>query len=112
MTEAFLVSGTSAYGAYGIVGEDEQGKYAELRSYQSYEVSNPGSMQLNGIWYADEAGPGDQYRIRATVETSSDFSIYGEPGIFVFGYRYGYLDEDRRTYSLWGYRKRPGPTRP
>ena len=104
------VGAISQWGSYGLVGEDDQGKYAELRAYQTYGVGNPGSMQLNGIWYADEAGPGDQYRMRATVETSDDFTIYGEPGIFVFGYRYGYLDGDRRTYSTWGYGERPGPS--
>ena len=103
------IGDVSMWGSYGLVGEDDQGKYAELRAYQTYGVGNPGSMQLNGIWYADEAGPSDRYRIRATVETSSDFSIYAEAGIFVFGYRYGYLDGDRRTYSLWGYGERPGP---
>ena len=54
---------------------------------------------MNGIFYADQTG---QYRMRATVETSENFSSIGEPGIFVFGYRYGYLDGDRKMYSLWG----------
>ena len=103
------VGSISKWGSYALVGKDDQGKYAQIRAYQTYGMSNPGSMQLNGIWFANEAGPGAQYRLRATVETSSDFAANAEAGVYVFGYRYGYLDGDRKTYSLWGYGENPGP---
>jgi hypothetical protein len=99
----------SLWGSYAIVGEDDQGKYAEIQAYQA-RLQSPGSIGLNGIWYADEAGPNVRYRMRATVETSDDFSTYGEAGVFVFGYKYGYLDGSRKTYSLWGNGERPGPS--
>ena len=96
-------------GSYAIVGEDDQGKYAEIQAYQA-RLQSPGSIALNGIWYADGAGPNVRYRMRATVETNDNFSrYYGEAGVFVFGYRYGYLDGNRKTYCLWGNGDRPGP---
>jgi hypothetical protein len=93
-------------GTYAILGEDEKGKYAELGLHQTFGRDGPGAVAMNGIFYADQTG---QYRMRATVETLDGFSDIGEPGIFVFGYRYGYLDGDRRAYSLWGQGSRPGP---
>ena len=98
-----------SWGSYAILGEDERGKYAELQAMQ-YQMESPGAITMNGIWFADEAGPGAEYRLRATVETADNFSGLGEAGVFVFGYRYGYLDGDRRTYCLWGYGDRPGPS--
>lgn len=91
---------------YAFVDEDERGKYAELGLFQTYGRQNPGAVSLNGRFYANETG---QYRLRATVETSADFSEIGQAGIFVFGYRYGYLDGDRVSYALWGNGDRPGP---
>lgn len=106
VTDVGLVS---PWGSYAIVGQDDQGKYAEVQTYQARRTS-PGSVGLNGIWYADDVGPNARYRMRATVETFSNFSTgYAEAGVFVFGYRYGYLDGDRQTYCLWGYGDRPGP---
>ena len=96
------------WASYALVGEDDSGKYAELQVFQAGE-RNPGSMAMNGIFFANDVGPSSLYRIRATVETKDDFSPYGEAGVFVFGYRYGYLDGDRVTYSLSGYGERPGP---
>lgn len=93
-------------GTYAILGEDEQGKYAELGLHQTFGRDNPGAVAMNGRFYADQTG---QYRMRATVETLDGFSEIGEPGIFVFGYRYGYLDGERQAYSLWGQGSRPGP---
>ena len=101
--------GNRSWGSYAILGEDERGKYAELQAMQ-YQMESPGAITMNGIWFADEAGPGAEYRLRATVETADNFSGLGEAGVFVFGYRYGYLDGDRRTYCLWGYGDRPGPS--
>lgn len=95
-------------GTYALVGEDENGKYAELSLHQTYGRDNPGAVALNGRFYAKETG---SYRMTATVETLSNFSTIGEAGIFVFGYRYGYLDGDRRTYSLWGNGSKPGPNK-
>ena len=99
----------SPWGSYALIGEDEGGKYAELQALQ-YQMQSPGAVSMNGIFFADEAGTEADYRLRATVETASNFSSIGEAGIFVFGYRYGYLDGSRRTYCLWGYGERPGPS--
>ena len=103
------VGNVGSWGSYATIGEDEGGKYAELQAMQ-YKMESPGAISMNGIWFADEAGPGAEYRLRATVETADNFSGLGEAGIFVFGYRYGYLDGDRRTYCLWGYGERSGPS--
>ena len=59
----------SQSGSYATVGEDDQGKYAEIQVYQARQ-QNPGAVGLNGIWYANAAGPDARYRIRATVELS------------------------------------------
>ena len=99
-----------SWGSYARLGVDDKGKYAELQAMQ-YKMESPGAMAMNGIFFASEAGPDVRYRLRATVETASNFSSIGEAGIFVFGYRYGYLDGDRRNYSLWGYGERPGPSK-
>lgn len=98
------------WGSYARMGEDAQGKYAELHSYQQYP-SGPGTIQLNGNWFASEAGASAQYRMTGIVETNSYFDSTGEVGVYVFGYRYGYLDGDRKIYSTWGYQDKPGPNR-
>ena len=103
------VGNVGSWGSYALIGEDDKGKYAELQAMQ-YKMESPGAISMNGIWFADEVGTEADYRLRATVETASNFSSIGEAGIFVFGYRYGYLDGDRRTYCLWGYGERPGPS--
>ena len=98
---------SSSWGSYATLGEDDRGKYAELQAMH-YNMESPGSISINGIWFADEVGPSNPYRIRATVEVADNYPLNdGEAGIFVFGYRYGYLSGDRRDYLLWGLGKRP-----
>ena len=96
-----------SWGSYALVGEDERGKYAELQAMHS-QMESPGAMQMNGIFFANEAGPDAQYRLRATVEIADNWPLHdGNANVFVFGYRYGYLDGDRRSYCLWGYNEKP-----
>ena len=94
--------------SYVRLGEDSTGKYADVSVYQSSGSRFPGSVAMNGIFYASEAG---SYRLTAKVETSGEFASTGEAGIFVFGYRYGYLDGDRANYVLWGNGEQPGPNK-
>lgn len=91
---------------YAFVDKDDRGSYAELSLFQTFGRSDPGAVSLNGRFYATETGT---YRLRATVETLAGFSEIGQAGIFVFGYRYGYLDGDRVPYALWGKDVNPGP---
>ncbi|ADD94052.1 hypothetical protein, partial [uncultured phage MedDCM-OCT-S01-C1] len=67
------------WASYAQVGEDENGKYAEVQVYQAGEYS-PGSVAMNGIWFANDVGPSNLYRMRATVETKDDFSVHGRLG--------------------------------
>jgi hypothetical protein len=93
------------YGTYAIIGEDGAGKYAELGLKQYSYQDTGGAVAMNGRFYASETG---QYRVRATVETLGGFPGTGQANVFVFGYRYGYLDGDRVNYSLWGNGVYPG----
>jgi hypothetical protein len=98
---------SKSWGSYATLGEDDKGKYAEIQAMH-YQMESPGAISMNGIWFADEAGPDVQYRLRATVETADNWPMNdGNANVFVFGYRYGYLDGDRRNYLLWGYNEKP-----
>ena len=86
-----------------------EARYVKLALSQSYSQENPGSIALNGSWYASEVGPGEQYRVKARIETTSNWNSRAEACLFIFGYRYGYLDGSRVTYDLFGQGYSPHP---
>ena len=59
----------------------------------------PGAIGVNGWFYASEVGNENPYEANWTIRTGDRFPTGAEIWGMVLGYRYGYLDGARVTYS-------------
>ena len=89
------IDGAISYPQYNFAFINKNRLYLKIRQ-ESWDMT-PGAVGNNGWWYADEVNSA-KYRIKATLGVGDQWESDAYLGMFVLGYRNGYLDGSRVTY--------------